>query len=172
MKRLLLLAAAPTLVLVGTLAQAQAPINQPTPLGPRSTVVVPANPPVQQAPVVVAPQPPTVVAPPQPGAAVVNPPAGQNTAIVVPEGSTVTVFNNGVRQDFKKYSVQGNVRTFDSWSGRMTLQDGTVLLFPSNFAFSQVPSAGQPVKVTYFTDQNGNNIAQSIDSGTIGTAGR
>ncbi len=162
------LAAIPAIVLAAAIAHAQAPINQPTPMGPPSTVVVPANPPVQQAPVVVAPQPPAVVTPAQPGATVVNPPAGQNTAIVVPQGSMVTVFNNGVRQDYKRYSVQGNVRTFDSWSGRMTLQDGTVVTFPQNFAFTQVPESGQPVKLTYFTDQNGNNIGTSIDSGVVG----
>ncbi len=162
----LYLAAIPAIGLVAVLAHAQAPINQPAPLGPPSTIVVPA--PVQQPPVIPAPQAPTVVTPAQPGATVVNPPAGQNTAIVVPQGSMVTVFNNGVRQDYKRYSVQGNVRTFDSWSGRMTLQDGTVVTFPQNFAFTQVPESGQPVKLTYFTDQNGNNIGTSIDSGTVG----
>ncbi len=157
-----IVAAVPMFALVGTLAYAQAPINQPS-----ATVVAPANPNVAvQPPVTVMPQPPTVVSPPAPSATVVNPPAGQTTAVVVPQGSTVTVFNNGVRQDFRKYAVQGNVRTFDSWTGRMTLQDGTVVTFPSNFAFTNVPQAGEPVRLTYFVDQSGNKIAMSMDNAT------
>ena len=163
MKRLLV-AAAPMIVLVGTLAFAQGPMNQPMQpsYGQAPTVVVPATPTVTvlQQPVVVSPQPSTTV---------IYPPAvGPTTTIVVPQGSTVTVFSNGVRQDFHHFAVQGNVRTFDSWSGRMTLQNGPVVTFPQNFAFTQVPEVGQPVKLTYFVDQNGNNIGQSIDSGSIG----
>ncbi len=153
-----------SLVLVtAPLAQAQGPVNPslPQPVGPPPVVVVPATPPVitTPPPVVVAPSsPPAVMAPPTP--------AGPPSTVMVPEGSTITVFNQGVRQDYQKYSVQGNVQTFDSWSGRMTLQDGTVVMFPPNFAFTQIPESGQPVKLTYFRDANGNNIGTAIDNGT------
>ena len=168
-----LLAAVPMLVLVGTLASAQGPMNQPTqpPYGQAPTVVVPASPPVmvQQQPIVVYSAPPPLVAPPQPTTTIVVPSAaGQATTIVVPQGSTVTLPNTGVSQDVHHYAAQGNVRTFDSWSGRMTLQNGPVLTFPQNFAFTQVPEVGQSVKLTYFVDQNGNNIGQSFE----GTTGR
>ncbi len=152
MKQLLLVTF--SILVTATIAEAQAPVYQwpPQPLGPAPTIVVPATPPVTTTP------PPVTIAPPAP----------TNQVIVVPEGSMITVFNNGVRQEYQKYSAQGTVRTFDSWNGRMTLQEGTVVTFPRNYAFTQVPEVGQPVKVTYFTDQNGNNIATSLDSGTSG----
>jgi hypothetical protein len=162
-----LLAVAPMIVLVGTLASAQGPM-QPA-YGPAPTVAVPANPPVlvQQQPVVVYSQPPVLVAPPQPSTTVVVPSAaGQTTTIVVPQGSTVTLPNTGVPPDVHNYAAQGNVRTFDSWSGKMTLQNGPVVTFPRNFAFTQTPEVGQSVKLTYFVDQNGNNIGQSFEGST------
>jgi hypothetical protein len=54
----------------------------------------------------------------------------------------------------------------DSWSGRMTLQNGPTVTFPQNFAFTQVPEVGQSAKLTYFVDQSGNNIGQSFDGAT------
>jgi hypothetical protein len=163
-----LLVVAPMIALVGTLAWAQGPMNQPiqSPYGPAPAVAVPANPPVavQQPPVVVAPPP---LAPPSPGTTVVYPAAGgQNTTIVVPQGSTVTVLSNGLRQEVQHFAAQGNVRTFDSWSGRVTLQNGPAVTFPQNFAFTQIPEVGQSAKLTYFVDQNGNNIGQSFDGAT------
>ena len=59
------------------------------------------------------------------------------------------------------------MRTFDSWSGKVTLQNGPVVTFPQNFAFTQTPEVEQSVKLTYVVEQNGNNIGQSFE-GTIG----
>ncbi len=91
-------------------------------------------------------------------------PDGSKTT-AVPEGSTVVVLYNGVRQRVKTYADYGAVRTFDPARGILSLDDGTVVNFPSNFVFMSPPEPGQPITLYYFQDQNGNNILSMVDMG-------
>ncbi len=166
MKKMLFVAI-PAVLMTAALAQAQLPINAPPAAPPAGTTQGPSTP--YYPPSAAAPtyqQPPAVAAPAQPGA-VVAPNAG--TTVVVPQGSNVIVFRNGARQMYRTGSDYGAVRSFDSNSGRLALQDGNVFNSPENFAFSNVPEVGQPVTVHYYTDQNGNKIVQSIDFGQQNT---
>lgn len=179
-------------LLAAGIAQAQLPINSPAAeYGPMPSI---NTTPTYAAPAYTAPAPAyttpsgTVAANPNstvvieqpatpapPSAAVVAPPPGAGTATVilpdgskttsVPEGSTVVVLYNGVRQRVKTYADYGAIRSFDPAQGVLSLDDGTVVNFPSNFVFMSPPEPGQPVTVYYFQDQSGNNILSMIDMG-------
>jgi hypothetical protein len=181
-KGTLLMVAVPALLMTAALAQAQLPINSPAahwgPMttdnaapaytapsaaatgDPNSTVVI-----EQPGTAVPGPSAPVVAPPPGAGAPAVMLPDGSQTTAIAPEGSTVVVLYNGVRQRVKTYADNATVRSFDPARGILSLDDGTVLNFPSNFVFMSAPETGQPVTVYYFQDQAGNNVLSMIDMG-------
>ncbi len=192
-------AAAVAVLGVASMAHAQLPINSPAahwgPAAPEYTAPAPAyTAPAPSTTITTTPnanvviEQPGVAAAPAPSAPVVAPPAGSSpglaagapaTVIVpegtqaaaVPEGSTIVVMYNGVRQRVKTYADYAAVRSFDPARGILALDDGTVVNFPSNFAFLSPPEPGQPITVYYFQDVNGNNVLFSTDMGKDGGSG-
>ncbi len=149
--RTVLLSTAAILLRMAPLAQAQLAINVPvTPeMAPDASV------------------------PPAPGTMVTPPPAmgsSPGSAAGTADASTTVVFWNGIRQRVKTYSDYAAVRAFDAAQGTLSLDDGTTVSFPSNFAFLDTPQPGQPVTVYYFQDPGGTLVLSAIDMGTQGTS--
>ncbi len=152
MRNVLQLTAVAILLLVAPLAHAQLAIN------------VPVTTPDTMASASVPPPAGTVVTPPP--AMGSSPGNAAGTA----DSSTVLVFYNGIHQRVKTYSDYAPVRVFDAAQGMLSLDDGTTVRFPSNFAFLDTPQAGQPVTIYYFQDRDGNLVLSAIDMGTQGTS--
>jgi hypothetical protein len=146
------------------LAHAQLAINVPV---PTPSDLAPAG-----APGVMVDQPDAAMA--EFTAPVVGPPpavgSSPGSAAGTSDPSAVTVYSNGVYQRVKTYSDYGPVREFDPAQGLLTMQDGTVVTFPPNFAFTSPPEPGQPITIYYFQDQNGTAILSAVDPGTQGSS--
>ncbi len=110
----------------------------------------------------------------QPGAVVVvTPPADGGSSSMTGAGvpadpSTVIVYNNGSQERVKTFADYGAVRSFDAGEGLLTMQDGTEVTFPSNFAFSTIPQPGQPITIYYFMDRDGRAVLSALDPGMQG----
>ncbi len=109
----------------------------------------------------------------QPGSTVlVTPPTADGSspgqAAGVPNPSTVLVYNNGSRERVKTFADYGAVRSFDAGEGLLTMQDGTEVTFPSNFAFTTTPQPGQPITIYYFMDRDGRAVLSALDPGMQG----
>ncbi len=109
----------------------------------------------------------------QPGSVLLAPPpaAGSSpgqAAGVPADSSTVVMYNNGQQERVRTFADYGPVRAFDSRQGLLSMQDGTEVTFPSNFAFANTPEPGQPVTIYYFIDGNGNHVLSAIDMGLQG----
>ncbi len=136
---------------------------------PGATAMPYSNPPVVAAPA--NPNTPAVVAPPPSGSAPVTGagiPSEGNKLSTHSDDSTIVVMQNGTQWRAKTFSDYGAVRTFDTGTGTLALDDGTVVNFPANFAFLNTPEVGQPVAVYYFKDRDGNNVLTAIDNGLVG----
>ncbi len=126
------------------LAHAQLAINVPVPTAedPQTTSTV-------------------IVTPPMDGSS-----PGQ--AAGVPDPSTVIMYNHGDRERVKTFADYGAVRSFDAEQGVLTMQDGTEVTFPSNFAFATIPQPGQPITIYYFMDRDGRAVLSALDPGIQG----
>ncbi len=146
--RLLMLAAISILLLSASLAHAQLAINVPVPPETMTTETT-------------LPTPPSTAEMPVMGSS----PGG---AAGVPDPSTTIVYSDGVRQRVKVYADNNTVRAFDPAEGLLSLQDGTEVTFPQNFAFLETPQPGHPVTIYYFIDRNGKPVLSAIDMGLQG----
>ncbi len=150
--RTVLLSIAAILLLMAPLAQAQLAINVP----------------------VTTPDMASADSTPSAQAIVVTPPpamgSSPGSAAGTADPSTTVVFWNGMRQRVKTYSDYAAVRAFDAAQGTLSLDDGTTVSFPANFAFLDTPQPGQPVTIYYFQDRDGTFVLSTIDMGTQGTS--
>ncbi len=145
--RLVLLTTVSTLLLFTPFAHAQLAINVPVP-APDTLM------PDEAAPLV-----------PDESATMGSSPGN---AAGVPDASTVVVYSDGTRDRVKVYADNAAVRSFDPAAGRLSLQDGTEVTFPANFAFVDTPEPGQPVTIYYFIDRQGTPVLSAIDMGLQG----
>ncbi len=104
---------------------------------------------------------------------VVTPPPSGGSSPMAAAGmpadtSTVFMYNRGTRDRVKTFSDYGAVRSFDSGQGLLSMQDGTEVTFPSNFAFSTIPEPGQPITIYYFMDRDGRAVLSALDPGLQG----
>ncbi len=111
---------------------------------------------------------PDEAAPQVPGETPIMGGSSPGTAAGVPDPSTVGMYVEGTRQHVKVYADNAAVRTIDLTAGILTLQDGTEVTFPENFAFVDTPQPGQPVTIYYFIDHNGTRVLSAIDMGLQG----
>jgi hypothetical protein len=148
--RLLFLAAVSMLFLIAPHAHAQLAINVPVPA------------PDEMAPATGMDTQSSTMETPEIGSSPGGP-AG------TPDPSTVVGFSEDIRPHGKTYADASTVRVFDPAQGVLSLQDGTEVTFPSNFAFVDTPQPGQPVTIYYFEDRNGQHVLSAIDMGTGGS---